>query len=156
MMKIFKNSLLILLSVVTVPMVWADGFKRAPVLDVYTQECASCHMAYPPALLPGASWQRIMTNLNKHYGVDASLDAASQKKISQWLSDNAATGKRASAEPPKDRITQSEWFLRKHNSHEVRPAVWKRASIGSPSNCNACHAQAAQGDFEEDKVRIPK
>ena len=156
MMKIFKNSLLILLSVVTVPTVWADGFKRAPVLDAYTQECASCHMAYPPALLPGASWQRIMTTLNKHYGVDASLDAASQKKISQWLTDNAATGKRSSAEPPKDRITQSEWFLRKHNSHEVSPAVWKRASIGSPSNCNACHAQAAQGDFEEDKVRIPK
>lgn len=156
MMKIFKNSLLILLSVVTVPTVWADGFKRAPVLDAYTQECASCHMAYPPALLPGASWQRIMTTLNKHYSVDASLDAASQKKISQWLTDNAATGKRSSAEPPKDRITQSEWFLRKHNSHEVPPSVWKRASIGSPSNCNACHAQAAQGDFEEDKVRIPK
>ena len=155
-MNSLKNSLWMLCSLLATQVAWAEGFKRAPVLDVYTQECASCHIAYPPALLPGASWQRIMASLNKHYGVDASLDAASQKKITQWLSDNAATGRRTSLEPPKDRITQSEWFLRQHNSHEVAASVWKRPSIGSPSNCNACHAKAAQGDFEEDNVRIPK
>lgn len=155
-MKMFNNSLLLCMGLLAAPMSWADGYKRAPVLDVYTQECASCHMAYPPALLPRASWQRTMASLNKHHGVDASLDAVSQKKISQWLSENAGTGQRIKQEPPQDRITQSEWFLRKHNSHEVPASVWKRASIGSPSNCNACHAKAAQGDFEEDNVRIPK
>lgn len=155
-MKIFKTSVFILCSLAALQSALADSFKQAPVLDTYTQECASCHMAYPPALLPAASWQRIMASLNKHYGVDASLDAASQKKIGTWLSNNAAAGKRTSLEPPKDRITQSDWFLRKHNSHEVDPAVWKRASVGSSSNCNACHAKAAQGDFEEDSVRIPK
>ena len=155
-MKIFKTSVLMLCGLAALQSALADGVKRAPVLDTYTQECASCHMAYPPALLPAASWQRIMASLNKHYGVDASLDAASQQKIGTWLSSNAATGKRTSLEPPKDRITQSDWFLRKHNSHEVAPSVWKRASVGSPSNCNACHPKAAQGDFEEDQVRIPK
>ncbi len=134
----------------------ADEYKKAPVLDIYTQECASCHMAYPPDLLPVASWQRIMDTLDKHYGVDATLDKPSLQKIKNWLSIHADKSSQAKAEPPKDRITLSQWFLRKHSSKEIAPAVWKRVSIGSPSNCNACHANAALGDFEEDMVRIPK
>lgn len=59
----------------------ADEYKKAPVLDIYTQECTSCNMAYPPDLLPVASWQRIMDTLDKHYGVDATLDKASLQKI---------------------------------------------------------------------------
>jgi hypothetical protein len=34
--------------------------------------------------------------------------------------------------------------------------MFKRAAIKSPANCTACHRDAAQGDFEEDRVRIPK
>lgn len=29
-------------------------------------------------------------------------------------------------------------------------------SVGSPSNCTACHADAAQGRFSEHTVRIPQ
>ena len=134
----------------------AESTVRAPVLEAYTQECASCHMAYPPGLLPAASWQRLMGGLNKHYGVDASLDAATTKSLSTWLTNNAGTGKRARSEPANDRITQADWFLREHNSREIPASVWKRPSVGSASNCNAYHAKAAQGDFNEDQVRIPK
>jgi hypothetical protein len=113
-------------------------------------------MAYPPGLLPAASWQRLMGSLGKHFGTDASLDAASVREISGWLKSNAGTYKRVSEEPPQDRITQSAWFLRKHRADEVSPAVWKRASVGSASNCVACHAGAAQGNFNEHDVKIPK
>ena len=130
--------------------------SRVTPLPQYQQECAACHMAYPPGLLPAASWQRLMGSLNKHYGTDASLDAASAGNIGGWLKANAGSYKRVSEEPPQDRITKSVWFLRKHRDGEVPAGVWKRASVGSPANCVACHAQAAQGNFDEHAVKIPK
>jgi cytochrome c2 len=120
----------------------------------YQQECAACHIAYPPGMLPAASWKRLMGGLHQHFGADASLDAATTAEIGNSLQQNAASYKRVSEEPPHDRITQSRWFVRQHN--EVSAAVWKRASVGSASRCDACHAGAAKGHFNEDDVHIPK
>jgi hypothetical protein len=97
-----------------------------------------------------------MSKLDKHYGTDASLDAGSTREISQWLQANAGTYRRVSEEPPQDRITQSAWFLRKHREGEVPAGVWKRPAVGSPANCGACHTNAAQGNFSEREVRIPR
>ena len=133
---------------------WADSYKGPTPPAVYTQECGSCHLAFPPNLLPKASWQRVMNSLDKHYGSDASLDAVIQKQIDTWLQTYGGQGKRAREEPPLDRITRSAWFERKHR--EVSAATFKRASIKSPANCTACHRDAVQGDFEENRVRIPK
>ena len=129
---------------------------RVPPLPKYQQECAACHIAYPPGMLPAASWQRMMGSLGKHYGTDASLDEASVREIGGWLKAHAGTYKRVSEEPPQDRITKSAWFLRKHNEREVPPAAWKRAAVGSASNCAACHGNAAQGNFNERDIKIPK
>jgi len=154
----YKNfGLVLALAVGLLATAQADSVgARVTPLPVYQQECAACHMAYPPGLLPAASWQHLMGSLNKHYGTDASLDETSTRSISGWLKANAGTYKRVSEEPPQDRITKSAWFLRKHRDGEVPPGVWKRASVGSPSNCAACHAQAAQGNFNEHDVKIPK
>jgi hypothetical protein len=127
-----------------------------PPLPKYQQECAACHLAYPPGMLPAASWQRIMGKLNQHYGADASLDEATMREISGWLKTHAGSYKRVSEEPPQDRITKSAWFLQKHRAGEVPADVWKRAAIGSPANCNACHSNAARGSFSEREIRIPK
>ncbi len=127
-----------------------------PLLASYKQECAACHMAYPAGMLPAGSWKRLMSGLSKHYGTDASLDAKSLAEISGWLEGHAGTYKRVNEMPPDDRITKSAWFIRKHNDREVAPAVWKRASVGSASNCIACHTNAAQGSFNEREIKIPK
>ena len=132
----------------------ADKTPSVPLLPAYQQECAACHIAYPPGMLPAASWQRLMGNLQNHYGTDASLDAATVKQLSVWLNTHAGTYKRVREAPPQDRITQSAWFERKHR--DIEPAEWKRASIGSRANCMACHTRADQGDFDDDRVRIPK
>ena len=134
---------------------FADGDRRmVPLLPKYQQECAACHLAYPPGMLPAASWKRVMANLPRHYGTDASLDPATVKELSNWLGANAGTYQRVSEEPPQDRITTSSWFERKHR--EVAPQVWKRAAIGSRANCAACHTGADKGDFDDDNIRIPK
>ncbi|WKZ85444.1 diheme cytochrome c [Ralstonia pickettii] len=130
------------------------GMRAAPLLPKYRQECASCHIAYPPGALPASSWQRILGNLQHHYGTDASLDPATVKQLDQWLTANAAGRSNAMPPPPEDRITRSAWFARTHD--EVPAAVWRRPAIKSASNCAACHTKADQGNFNEHDVRIPR
>lgn len=144
------------LSVSALGLAHADGHRRmAPsqMLPAYTQECASCHTAYPPGMLPASSWKRIMTGLDRHYGTDASLDDATVKQIGAWLQANAGTGRRVSEAPPEDRITRSAWFQHKHD--EIAPSVWKLASVKSAANCSACHTGADRGDYDEDNIRMP-
>lgn len=133
----------------------AEGNGRAiPLLPKYQQECASCHVAFPPTLMPAASWGRIMTNLPKHFGTDASLDAATAKELTKWINTHAGSYKRVSEEPPLDRITRTAWFVRKHN--EVSDATWKLPAVKSAANCAACHTTAEKGDFDERNIRIPR
>ena len=133
---------------------WADS--KAPVVPPspkYLAECAACHIAYPAGMLPAPSWQRIMGGLGKHYGTDASLDAASVKQLSDWLQTNAGTYKRVSEVPPEDRITRSAWFVRKHR--ELAPSVWGLPSVKSAANCAACHSGADKGFFDDDNLIVP-
>ena len=126
----------------------------APLLPTYTQECAACHVAFPPGMLPADSWRRLLSNLPRHYGTDASLEPATVKELSTWLATSAGSYKRGRDAPPEDRITKSAWFIRKHD--EVAAAVWQRPSVRSAANCSACHTHATEGDFNEHSVRIPR
>lgn len=127
-------------------------------------ECSACHMAYPPALLPERSWRKLMGGLDRHFGENASLDAATAAEITAFLAPNAADrngGRRgakmmsgiAGGETPL-RISETPYFRRKHR--EVADSVFKRPAIGSPANCSACHAGAEAGSFSEHDVRIPR
>jgi len=79
-----------------------------------------------------------MGSLDRHYGVDASLDPESVKEISQWLTQHAGTYKRVSEVPPNNRITESSWFIGKHR--KISDQTWKNPRVKSKSNCMACHA----------------
>ena len=119
----------------------------------YQAECASCHIAYPPQLLPKASWRALMTNLAAHFGTDASLDGKTAKEIQAYLEANAGGGRADASQPPL-RITDTRWFRREHD--EVPAALWKSAAVKSPANCGACHTQAERGDFSEGNLRMPR
>lgn len=153
--RIAATVVLLALVVPMMPTAHADsvGMPRN-VPPAYVSECAACHMAYPPGLLPAASWQRIMGGLDRHFGTDASMDPAAVAQVGNWLQTHAGSYKRVREAPPQDRITQSTWFARKHR--DVAPEVWKRASVRSSANCMACHAGADKGDFDDDRVHIPK
>ncbi|WP_119964471.1 diheme cytochrome c [Simplicispira lacusdiani] len=146
-----------LLALAAVPM-WVHADSRempaSAMPPAYVQECGSCHMAFPPGMLPARSWTRLMAGLDKHYGTDAALDEPTRRAIDAWLQAHAGTSKRVREEPPQDRITRSAWFERKHR--EVAPEVWKRPAVNSRAHCSACHTRADQGDFDDDRVRIPK
>ena len=133
----------------------ADGGPPMPhgAPPAYARECAACHVAYPPGMLPARSWQRIMSGLEHHYGTDASLDAATVQQIGTWLQAHAGTDPHRAEAPPQDRITRSAWFLSEHR--KLGPAVWQLASVRSPANCAACHTDADQGRFDESRLRMP-
>ena len=60
--------------------------RRAAAARPTSRNARACHVAYPPGLLPAASWQRLMANLPRHFGTDASLDAATaQASCRAWL-----------------------------------------------------------------------
>ena len=57
------------------------GIARAETFPVITdkvviKECGECHMVFPPQTLPKASWEKIMSTLDKHFGENASMDPA--------------------------------------------------------------------------------
>jgi hypothetical protein len=129
-----------------------------PTNPVFQEECGACHVTYPPQMLDANAWRAVMANLPNHFKVDASLDEKRRTTITELLVSNAG-GRKTGATvddtgKPILRITETARFIRKH--HEVRPAVWQRASIKSPANCSACHPQSAAGDYSEHAIRIPK
>ncbi|MBE0615063.1 MAG: diheme cytochrome c [Burkholderiales bacterium] len=132
----------------------ADSKRSFATNEKWKAECGSCHIAYQPNLLPASAWRRIMAGLDKHFGTDASLDAASSAEIGAFLERNAGSGKRAASVPASLRITDTRWFVRKHD--EVPRAAWKNPQVKTAANCSACHSGAERGDFDEDAVRIPR
>lgn len=160
-MKFFANALLALVAVVFLAgpaQARYNGEDRgrpmlpAQVNAAWQQECGGCHMAFPPGLLPAASWRKIMTGLDKHFGTDASLTPQQTSEVTDFLVKNPSNRWTSSAAPL--RVTDGEWFKTKHGN--IAPAVWKRATVKSPSNCMACHSAADKGIFDEHGIKIPR
>lgn len=133
----------------------ADSGRSMPrdTPAAYWEECGSCHVAYPPGMLPARSWERVTRGLAKHYGSDASLDAALEQQIGDWLQKYAGTYKRVREEPPQDRITRTAWFERKHR--KLAAAVWTDPSLKTAANCAVCHLDAERGRYDDDDLRFP-
>lgn len=121
-------------------------------LGLWKQECGSCHLAYPPGLLPAAAWRTMMSGLDRHFGADASLIPNEQRELTDFLVKHAGPANRAA--PEMIRITETRHFVKEHR--EIAAPVWKRTAIQSPANCQACHPGAPDGDFGERRVRIPR
>ena len=135
----------------------ADNY-RVPQHAAFQEECSSCHIAYPPQMLDADSWRAVMNGLSKHFGSDASIDAQRRAAITDFLvshSGGRKTGRtRDAGGKPLLRISETAYFKKEHR--EIAAATWQRASIKSPANCGACHAQAAAGDYDEHSITIPK
>ena len=150
---------------------WLVNFSRQKEVkpvnnETYADECGSCHYAYPPGLLPGKSWAKLLDEkaLNDHFGENASLDKDVLKTIYDYATENAADKswyKRsrkialatADGEAPL-RITEVRYIKRKH--HDIPEKMIKgNKDVKSLSYCNACHTKADKGIFDNDTVAIP-
>jgi cytochrome c553 len=133
-----------------------DDDERMPAVKnaLWQTECGSCHVAFPPRLLPAESWQAVMSGLDKHFGSDASLDAPSAREIGAFLDKNAGRNRHSRSGKPVLRITETRWFVREHD--EVSDRTWKNPKVNSAANCAACHTEAESGNYSEHGIRIPR
>jgi hypothetical protein len=119
----------------------------------WKEECGSCHIAFPPQLLTGSDWQRVMLGLDKHFGSNAAIDPKDNQEILNFLIDNSGTAWGGKSSDSGLRITDTSWFNRKHK--KVPNRIWFDAAVKSPSNCIACHVEAERGDWSAKSIHIP-
>ncbi len=139
---------------------YQQGFKQD---KLYISECGACHVAYPPNLLPAASWKKMMLNLEDHFGENAETDKETATHISNYLQEQALPlGKRSKwsrmlrnmSDKAPQRISKLPYFVHEHD--EIADKMVKgNPKVGSFSQCNACHKDAEKGMFDEDSVNIP-
>jgi len=171
---IIISSIIMAAGVLTIPVVFSDDDRReyhqrsvgvAPVTSpIYKEECSSCHMAYPPGLLPARSWKKIMAGLESHFGDNAELEPDTFKSISEFLVSNSAddsnyrrSRKIMRSLSDKDvpiRISETPYIINKHDEIPDKLIKYNK-KVNSLSNCSACHNKAEQGLFSEHGVNIP-
>lgn len=134
------------------------GHFFPPVNDALVkEECGSCHLAFAPSMLPARSWLRMMGELDRHFGDDASLDAQTTARITAYLVANAADsgGQRrgaklirgVAADSAPLRITELPKWVREHR--EVPAREWRHQDVRTKANCVACHADAERGYYDD-------
>lgn len=129
----------------------------------YSAECSTCHVLYAPWLLPARSWDKLLKGSRDHFGDDLALSEAQISELGKYLSAGSADkvsyklakkiAQSATGETPL-RITEVPYIKREHRKLDA--TVFKRKSIGSFSNCGACHPGADKWDFDEDAVSVPR
>jgi hypothetical protein len=134
----------------------ADGKQFDVGNAAYREECGgSCHIAYPPQLLPAASWRALMTTLDRHFGTDASFEPGPAAAVADFLVSRSGRRETRTADgSPVLRISETGWFRREHD--ETPSAVWKRPDVNSAANCGACHRNAGAGDYRERSLHVPR
>lgn len=148
----------------------ADGWRGIGVQPVedkqYLEECGSCHFAYQPGLLPGRSWEKLLTPeaLHNHFGEVADLDKDTLEALRAYVLDNSSDKSyhpisrkinvsTRDGETPL-RITDVRYIKRKH--HDIPEKMVKdNKDVKSLSYCNACHTGAEKGIYKADTVSIP-
>jgi hypothetical protein len=139
-----------------------DGSLKPVTNQTYKETCGECHFAYQPEFMPSGSWQKILNQLDDHFGEEIEVDPDTIKIISEYLKTNSAEHSlskrskkimRSLGNQVPMRITDIPCIRKEH--HELDPAIFNRKSIGSMANCEACHIAAEKGIYDDDDVKIP-
>jgi hypothetical protein len=127
-----------------------------PGLATTVNECGACHIAYPPEFLPARSWRALMSQLSNHFGEDASLDAATVQRITDFLVSRSADSPYGNSRlmaglAPTDvpqRITDMPFWRRLHRNH-LQPGVGSGDGLRSAANCRSCHNGGGDGSTDD-------
>jgi hypothetical protein len=140
-----------------------EGSLKKVNNPTYIEACGACHFVYQPELLPSGSWVKILDNLDDHFGETVELVDDSKKIISDYLKSNGAENSsakravkivRSLGNQYPLRITDIPYIREKHS--KISSDILMRKTIGSLSNCPACHTTAESGIYDDDNVIIPQ
>jgi len=120
--------------------------RRAPRDPAYEASCGTCHLAFAPAFLPQSSWSALLAGRGAHFGLPLSLSPEVLAELESYL---ATHGNAPGEQGAPLKVTEQPWFLDEHPAR-LRDGALADPTIGRMSNCAACHAGAAQGEFDDD------
>ncbi len=137
------------------------GVPATGIDPMFAEQCGACHLAFPPSLAPISTWDGILSDLQHHFGADATLSPDQIDEIKTWLDANAADHwdtlpshvLRQPAPNGSRRITDTPGWRRRHRN--IPDATFVTNPIYRRSNCEACHADAATGRFAPQNISIP-
>jgi len=130
---------------------------------LFVSECSSCHILYPPFLLPRASWQMMMNDLENHFGDDASLEREDMLSIKSYLLSHAAQSSTKEAahyilESLENNdtiaVTKTPYWIKRHK--DIDKNIFTSKKVGKKSNCKACHNNFESGLINDADIAIPK
>ncbi len=139
----------------------SGGQIKMPKNATYVSECAECHHAYHPSLMPAASWDLMMAGLAEHFGEDASLDDQTSEEIrayllayaaGRWDTEAANNLRRILASDPL-RITSTPYWKRRHK--HILDVTFTLKSVRTKANCIACHKDAETGQYADQMIQLP-
>ena len=95
----------------------------------FAHECAQCHTLYAPFMQTSDKHEKIMANLENHFGDDASIDDETNKKILEFLRQNSAEKSSSKwaikfAKNDDIAITSSPFWQKAHEN--LNKAIFKR------------------------------
>lgn len=139
----------------------APEFSLQKPYALYKKECGSCHIAYAPYLLPQKAWANLMSDLENHFGDDASLETAEFQSIFAFLEAHSMqkydTKFRANlAKENDDEIAISKYKFYEKAHQNLPNALFDDERIKSRANCEACHERAELGFFGKSEVNFAK
>lgn len=106
--------------------------------ELYLENCAGCHIALPPAVLPTQTWKEILQD-SQHYGTQIP-PLIDPPRLLVWNYLQKFSRSQAKEEETPYRLDDSRYFKALH------PKV-KLARPIQITSCVSCHPSAAQYNF---------
>ncbi len=111
-------------------------------LDIYLENCSTCHIPIPPAVLPTETWKTILENPYDHYGTKIEgLVRFTQVLMWEYLSNYSRQLLVNETKP--EFIAQSRYFFALHPQVKLPDPITHRT-------CIECHAQASDFKYRVD------
>lgn len=108
--------------------------------QTYLENCATCHIAIPPSILPSQTWKKILENPNSHYGIRLKpIVGINQRLIWDYLSYSSRPLRETTFVPLL--IEQSNYVKILH------PRVNLPTPLGH-TTCVTCHPNASRYDYQ--------
>lgn len=107
--------------------------------ELYLENCASCHIALPPEVLPSESWRRLLLEPEQHYGKQLEPIFGPSRRI-LWEYLQAFSRPLIGKEKIPFGISESRFFK----------ALHPRVKFSQPikaATCVSCHPGATQFNF---------
>ncbi|MBH8578463.1 cytochrome C [Nostocaceae cyanobacterium CENA369] len=106
--------------------------------QLYLENCSSCHIALPPAVLPTQTWKNLLED-SQHYGAQLQ-PLVDPPRILVWRYLSTFSRTQLSDEATPYRVNNSRYFKALHPKVDLPRPV----QIGS---CVSCHPSASEYNF---------